>query len=233
MRTACHIGRKVALSASAIVGLLVAAANADSAGILVRPSDRGRVWQVSYAPDEPITWLWPAKATAAQLVVTSHVEKTVRTYDIVRGTGEDLGAWTRPVPAATAANEFLYDLALTFLAGETALRTDAARIAILPESFTVRVPETEAWTKVRDERIVPYDTAWTNEAVSAASLDLAIDGASASVPLAGESGWEPMDLQWRLGSRTGDLSATLSFNDEQFADAALQRVLPGFFFIVR
>ena len=97
----------------------------------------------------------------------------------------------------------------------------------------MHVPETEAWTKIRDERIVPYDTAWTNEAVSAATLDIAIGDASASVPLAGESGWEPMDLQWRLGSQTGELSASLSFDGELFAAAALERILPGFFLIIR
>ena len=33
-------------------------------GITARPSSVGRVWQVAYEPDDPITYVWPSDAVA-------------------------------------------------------------------------------------------------------------------------------------------------------------------------
>ena len=71
-----------------IASLLCAAANMVSAedGITVRPSGvGGRIWQVSYAPDEPIKWPWVSGSVSARLTVVSYSGRTKTTVD-VRGT---------------------------------------------------------------------------------------------------------------------------------------------------
>ena len=204
--------------------------HADTEGFIVRASTSGRTWQVSYAPTEPIVWIWPDQATAATLTVTSYVGKTsVATHDITRESGADTGSWSLP----NGSGERLYDLALEIRAGEKVLENLSGRVVILPEAIDVISTNSMAWVAVpeRSPRPVAYDAAWTtNKTVESAALTLAMAGGTpVSVPLSGVSGFEPLNLTPRFGTVEGPFTAELAFDDDDDAlyAAQLRRTFPG------
>lgn len=214
-----------------------AAAMSHAAGDMftVRASDNGRTWQVSYAPTEPIVWIWPSEATAATLTVTSYVGRTsVSTYSFTRENGADTGSWSLP----TGSGERLYDLALEIRAGEKVLENLYGRVVILPEAIDVISTNSMAWAVVpeRSPRPVAYDAAWTtNGTAESASLALAMAGGTpVAVPLSGVSGFEPLDLTPRLGKVAGLFTAELAFDDDDALYAAqLLRTIPGTMLSIR
>ena len=201
---------------------------ADADGFTVRASASGRTWQVSYAPTEPIVWVWPSEATAATLTVTSYVGKTsVATHAITRESDADTGSWSLPA----GSGERLYDLALEIRAGEKVLENLYGRVVILPEAIDVISTNSMAWTVVpeRSPRPVAYDAAWTtNKTVESAALTLAMAGGTpVPVPLSGVSGFEPLNLTPRLGKVPGPFTAELAFDDDPLYAAQLFRTIPG------
>ena len=208
---------------------------ADTEGFTVRASASGRTWQVSYAPTEPIVWVWPDQATAATLTVTSYVGRTsVSTHAITRESGADTGSWSLP----SGSGERLYDLALEIRAGEKVLENLYGRVVILPEAIDVISTNSMVWTIVpeRSPRPVAYDAAWTtNGTAESASLALAMAGGTpVAVPLSGVSGFEPLNLASRIGKEAGPFTAELAFDDDDALYAAqLLRTIPGVVLIVR
>lgn len=216
--------------------VLAAAAvcRADAEGITVRPSESGRIWQVSYAPEEPIRWAWPSEATAATLTVTSYVGRTsVATFQIARQGDEDTGAYQLP----SCGREHMFDLALSVFAGEKEIETQFARVVVLPSQIDVIPEGSKAWTTVRDRepRPVAYDTAWAEAPANSAALSMTQGGASQDLPCAGTSGFEPLDLVSRLDRHADVFSLSLVFDDTEatafYAD--LLRTFPGMTFSVR
>lgn len=221
----------------AIAGIVAfAAAICCADGLNVRKSTCGRTWQVSYAPSEPIVWIWPESATEAILTVTSHVGRaSVQTYTFTRENAADTGEWTLPA----SSGERLYDLALDIKSGGKVLESLCARVVVLPESFDVLATNTAAWSIVSDRspRPVPYDAAWTtNKTVDSAGLSLAmVGGTPVAVPLAGVSGFEPLDMAARFGARTdGPFGAALAFDGgDPLYVAELRRTFPGIVLSIR
>jgi len=204
-------------------------------GITARASACGRIWQVCYAPTEPIVWIWPSEATAATLTVTSYVGKTsVSTHAITRESGADTGSWSLP----NGSGERLYDLALEIRAGETVLENLYGRVVVLPETINVIPTNSMAWATVseRSPRPVAYDAAWTTNgtATSAALTLVMVGGTPVQVPLSGISGYEPLNLTPRLGKVAGPFTAELAFDDEDALYAAqLLRTFPGIVMCIR
>lgn len=209
------------------------------AGIFVRPSDRGRTWQVNMDPDSKIVWSWPETSTSARLVVTSFVENAVSAYDIERSAGADVYEWTRPQPTEpTAEGEYLYDLTLTIYAGETVLQREAARVVYLPSTIRLCTPESAEWKMVparKGGRIFAYDAAWANASADAATISLAAEGLSSPLlfDLAGISGWEPVSLARRLDPIPDAFTISLAFDEETAYAASLRRKIIGTVVLVR
>ena len=138
-----------------IASLLCAAANMVSAedGITVRPSGvGGRIWQVSYAPNEPVKWPWVGESTSARLTVVSYSGRTKTTvHEIKREEGEYFGSYQLP----TDEKEQLFDLEVSILAGEKELETLSARVAVLPKKINVLVEGSDAWKTVRGRSCRP------------------------------------------------------------------------------
>jgi len=187
------------------------------------------MWQVSYAPTEPIVWVWPSEATAATLTVTSYVGRTsVATYPFTRQSGADTGSWSLP----GGSGERLYDLALEIRAGETVLENLYGRVVVLPETINVIPTNSITWVAVPEHspRPVVYDAAWTsNGTATAAALTLTmVGGTPVQVPLNGVSGYEPLNLSPRLGKEAGPFTAELAFDDEDALYVAqLRHTFPG------
>lgn len=204
-------------------------------GITARPSSVARVWQVALEPDKPITYVWPSDATAATLTVVSYAGRTkTYTQEITREDNADTGTFSLPANAGTGVS--LFDLSIAFKKGAKVLETLSARVAILPEMIDVLVEGSEAWTKVKDRspRPVAYDTAWTDPVASSAAMTLSYGSQTVDVPLAGESGFEPLDLTNRMEG-DGAFSLALSFDGEEEPaySANLRRTFTGLSLTIR
>ena len=202
-------------------------------GITARPSSVARVWQVALEPDKPITYVWPSDATAATLTVVSYAGRTkTSTYEIAREDGADTGSFSLPA----VAGEALFDLSIEFRKGKKVLETLSARVAILPKKIDVLVEGSDAWKTVKDRspRPVAYDTAWTDPVASSAAMTLSYGSQTVDVPLAGESGFEPLDLVNRMEG-DGEFSVSLSYGsaEETFYEATLRRTLTGLALSIR
>ena len=213
-----------------IASLLCMAANVGVAteGITVRPSTSGRIWQVSYAPNEPVKWPWISDSTSAQLTVTSYSGRTkVSVYEIVREEDEYFGSYQLP----SSDKEQLFDLEVKLLAGEKVLETLSARVAVLPEKIDVLVEGSVAWKTVRDRfpRPVAYDAAWKDPTAESTVFSVSRDSETQNFAMQGDSGFEPLDMTTRLGAQDGEFSVALTFNDDEEAtfSANLRRTFPG------
>ena len=215
--------------------ILAAASLCHADGVTARASACGRIWQVSYAPTEPIVWVWPDQATAATLTVTSYVGKTsVATHSFTRDGTADTGSWSLP----SGSGERLYDLALEIRAGETVLENLYGRVVILPETINIIPTNSMAWAAVPESspRPVAYDAAWTtNGTATSAALTLAmVGGTPVQAPLSGVSGYEPLNLTPRLGKVAGPFTAELAFDEDDALYAAqLLRTFPGIVMCIR
>ena len=204
-------------------------------GIFVRPSDNARTWQVNVAPDSPIVWSWPDASTSARLVVTSFVEKTSAVYDIVRDEDSDSHEWGLPRSSAvTAEGEYLYDISLTIFGGEKVLQREFARIAYLPDTFSLLPAGTAQWRDITEERIFPYDAAWNGGQSESVAVSFSAEGFSpAMFVLPGKSGWEPMALARRFSSMPEYFSSAFIVDDETVYEAYLRRLPKGMVLVVR
>lgn len=202
-------------------------------GITARPSSVARVWQVALEPDKPITYVWPSDATAATLTVVSYAGRTkISTYEIAREDGADTGSFSLPA----VVGEALIDLSIEFRKDAKVLETLSARVAILPEKIDVLVEGSDAWKTVKDRspRPVAYDTAWTDPVASSAAMALSYGSQTVDVPLAGESGFEPLDLANRMEG-DGEFSVSLTYDEDDapFYSVTLRRVLTGLALSIR
>jgi hypothetical protein len=202
-------------------------------GITARPSSVARVWQVALEPDDPIVYVWPSDATAATLTVVSYAGRTKTSmYEIAREDGADTGSFSLPA----VVGEALFDLSIEFRKDAKVLETLSARVAILPEKIDVLVEGSDAWKTVKDRspRPVAYDTAWTDPVASSAAMALSYGSQTVDVSLAGESGFEPLDLANRMEG-DGEFSVSLSYGsaEETFYEATLRRTLTGLSFTIR
>ena len=214
-----------------IASLLCAAANMVSAedGITVRPSGvGGRIWQVSYAPDEPIKWPWVSGSVSARLTVVSYSGRTKTTvHEIEREEGY---FGSDQLPAGD--KEQLFDFTVDLLSSKDAvLETLSARVAVLPKKINVLVEGSDAWKTVRDRspRPIAYDVAWKDPTAESTVFSMTHASGEQNFPMMGISGFEPIDMANRLGTQGGEFSVALTFDedDDVTFTADLRRVFPG------
>ena len=198
-------------------------------GITVRPSGvGGRIWQVSYAPDEPIKWPWVSGSVSARLTVVSHSGRTKTTvHEIEREEGY-FGSYQLPA----GDKEQLFDLTVDLLSSKDAvLETLSARVAVLPKKINVLVEGSDAWKTVRDRspRPIAYDAAWKDPTAESTVFSMSQGGVKQDFPMTGISGFEPIDMAARLGTQGGEFSVALTFDedDDVTFTADLRRVFPG------
>ena len=208
---------------------MATAAGADVEGITVRPSASGRIWQVSYAPNEPIKWPWVGESTSARLTVVSYSGRTKTTvHEIEREEGEYFGSYQLP----TDEKEQLFDLTVDLLSSKDAvLETLSARVAVLPKKINVLVEGSDAWKTVRDRspRPIAYDAAWKDPTAESTVFSMTHASVQQDFPMMGISGFEPLDMTTRLGTQGGEFTVALTFDDDEDATftADLRRVFPG------
>jgi hypothetical protein len=208
---------------------MATAAGADVEGITVRPSASGRIWQVSYAPDEPIKWPWVGESTSARLTVVSYSGRTKTTvHEIEREEGKYFGSYQLP----TGDKEQLFDLTVDLLSSKDAvLESFSARVAVLPKKIDVLVEGSDAWKSVKDRspRPIAYDTAWKDPTAESTVFSMSQGDVKQDFSMSGISGFEPLDMANRLGEQSGDFSVELTFDNDDEATfiANLRRTFQG------
>jgi len=197
------------------------------AGPVILSHEDGRVWQTVFDPSAPLEWRWSDDAASATVVVTNVLFGTVGAPVVVaRAANAKYGSVAMPNPARSGdTGEGLADVVLVQLdSGDNVLSSECARLAFLPGAdggaFTVNAQQS-----MGSPRVVPYDAAWTNVAVSAVACTFTPDGGVAQgIPLAGLGGYFPF--------APADGTLSLLFDGDAYAEAQT-RIRRGIMLIVR
>ncbi len=216
--------RQCCALAAALMALAPYAGRGDAPVIL--PTDDGRIWQTVFDPSAPLEWRWVDGAESATVTVTNALFGTVDAPIVVaRTVNAKYGSVAMPNPARSAdTGEGLVDVVLVQLdSGDNVLSSECARLAFLPGAdggaFTVNARQS-----MESPRVVPYDAAWTNAAVSTVACTFAPDdGAAQGIPLTGLSGYFPF--------APADGTLSLLFDGDAYAEAQT-RIRRGVMLIV-
>ena len=217
--------RQCCALAVALMALAPYAGRGDAPVIL--PTDDGRIWQTVFDPSAPLEWRWADGAVSATVTVTNALFGTVDAPIVVTRTANaKYGSVAMPNPARSGdTGEGLADVVLVQLdSGDNVLSSECARLAFLPGAdggaFTVNAQQS-----MGSPRVVPYDAAWTNVAVSAVACTFTPDGGVAQgIPLAGLGGYFPF--------APADGTLSLLFDGDAYAEAQT-RIRRGIMLIVR
>ena len=183
--------KNILMTGLSVAGLMLAFS---SEATIVRAVDDGRIWQTVFDTSAPLEWRWADGAVSAQVTVSNLLRKTVATVTVPKAENVKYGSYVLDYAAgAHDSGEALYDVVLVQRNGsECAVETQIARLAALPESFTVA--KSSSLAKVKGRRTVAYDAAWSDDTAGATSAYLAFEsakGEAIEVDLAGTGGYFP------------------------------------------
>ena len=231
MKTCFGRCARAVVAALSVVFLSRAEADSAAPAITLRPA-AGRVWQTCLKPSEPLKWPWIEGSTAARLTVASLCEGKTAVHDIVRE-GNALYA-AQALPEQPGGSERLSDLTLAYMAEASVIRTETARVAVVPGvdggASTLRRLRGVHWTKVDTAHpAFAYDAHWAEDEASTVSLRPSVGGAAATTcELDGTSGYAVADA---MGDSTTAL--TLLYDGVEAFTGACLRTGQGFLLILR
>ena len=199
---------------------------------LVDSDLRSAHWTTVFTNAVPLAWEWGTNATYAKLDIVG-MNGAVTTNLYKNATSNWL--WQAFAPGVPAAED-VYDLTLTFYTDTDVLAGAlTARLAVVTGAFGAAevnaVSNSPAWTKVKDNAVIPYDAAFSAAATNAVSAQLVIakqGGATqtnAFPDVAGYFGWKVRNGGW--GSGTFDLSLTFPPSGAAALTAELTRSSDG------
>ncbi|MDD4019475.1 MAG: hypothetical protein PHV28_16215 [Kiritimatiellae bacterium] len=207
--------RSAALAA-AVVLLTGAGASAEpSAPVLVDSDLRGAHWGTAFTNVIDLTWDWGTNAAKARLDIVG-MDGTAFTTNFTKSVSNYLWrAFASDVPAA----EDVYDLTLTFSTdGNVTVGALTSRLAVVNGAFGATavnaVSNSPAWTKVKENVLIPYDAAYSGTATNALCAQLVIGRRGGAVltnafaDVAGYYGWKIRRSSWGYG--TFDLALSFS-----------------------
>ena len=231
MKNCSEKGIRAVLTVAALASLLRADAGSSATAFTLRVP-HGRVWQTCLKPSEPLKWPWIEGSTAARLTVASLCEGKTAVHDIVREGNALYGA--QALPELPGGSERLYDLTLAYMAEASVIRTETARVAVVPGvdggASTLRRLRGVHWTKVDTAHpAFAYDADWAEGEASTVSLRQSVGGAAATTcELDGTSGYAVADA---MGDSTTAL--TLLYDGVEAFTGACLRTGQGFLIILR
>jgi len=229
--------RSAALAASILFLTGTGASAEPSAPVLVDSDLRGAHWGTAFTNAIDLTWDWGTNAAKARLDITG-MDGTTFTTNFTKTVSNYLWrVFASDVPAA----EDVYDLTLTFSTdGNVAVGALTSRLAVVNGAFGATavnaVSNSPAWTKVKENVLIPYDASFSGTATNALSTQLVIakrGGAvqtNAFADVAGYYGWKIRRSSWGYG--TFDLALTFPGMTNAWA-AELMRQTDGLIFGMR
>ena len=231
-------GRLAALTAAAVVVAGATAAGAASTSIMVNTSPSyGRHWMTVFTNTVDLSWDWSTNAAKARLDIQG-MDGTTFTTNFTKAVSNYL--W-RVFASDVPATEDVYDLTLTFSTDANAVvGALTSRLAVVTGAFGAAainaVSNSPAWTKVKENVVIPYDASFSGTATNALSTQLVIakdHGAvqtNAFPDVAGYYGWKIRRSNWGYG--TFDLTLTFPGMTNEWT-AELTRQTDGMIFGVR
>ena len=223
-----------ALAVAVIAVAAVAESAVESAPVLIRGFECGRVWQTDFSPDKPLGWYWGRADSAEVSVVDYGRNRSIAgVYAVERADNETFGSFVLPLPRDFAAGgEGLYDVTLTLRKNGAVLSAETARIARVHDVSGTSVdiiPSTDGkWGELTGRGILAYDTGWHGERSAAVSFTVEQGDASRDVPLEGTGGYAPLDL-----AAEGPAKVSLVFDGTGYASSLLWRKIVGMKLLLR
>ncbi|MDD4018062.1 MAG: hypothetical protein PHV28_08955 [Kiritimatiellae bacterium] len=205
--------RSAALAAAAVLLMGAGAFAEPSAPVLVDSDLRGAHWGTAFTNAIDLTWDWGTNAFQARLDIVG-MDGTAFTTNFTTSVSNYLWrAFASGVPAA----EDVYDLTLTFYTdGNMTVGALTSRLAVVTGAFGATavnaVSNSPAWTKVKENVLIPYDASFSGTATNALSTQLVIGRRGGAVQtnafadVAGYYGWKIRRGSWGYG--TFDLALT-------------------------
>ncbi len=206
--------------------------------MLVDSDLRGARWMTVFTNSVDVSWEWGTDAAKARLDITG-MDGTAFTTNFTKAVSNYLWrVFASDVPAA----EDVYDLTLTFSTEAGAVvGALTSRLAVVTGAFGAAavnaVSNSPAWTKVKENVVIPYDASFsgtsTNAALSAQLVIAKRHGAvqtNAFPDVAGYYGWKIRRSNWGYG--TFDLTLTFPGMTNEWT-AELTRQTDGMIFDMR
>ena len=205
----------------------------ESNTITTRPDVRGRIWQVSYTPDRPLEWVWPRGSTHASLALTAYSKSMSSVTNILyRENDAEVGTFSLP---SSAGEERLYDVSIEIFSDDKAVESFSARVVLLPSEFDLLVEDSGDWrnAKYRRPRPMVYDSLWKD--ATSAVFTVSYSEKSKSIPLDGNSGFAPLNIEGFLDGYEGRFAASLGYDEELSTsdNVELNRIPTGLSLVVR
>jgi len=194
--------------------------------ILVDSDARSPHWATVFTNEVPLVWDWDTNAVKASLNIAG-MGGTFTTNFVTVTTNYLWQAFATSAPSAEDA----YMLTLTFYTNSAmtlVVEAQTSRLAVVTGAFGAvavnPVADSSAWSKVRNNSVIPYDASWPEAAATnAASAQLVIGNAgqfrtNAFSDVAGYTGWKIKNNGWGYGEfnlrlsfpgTSGQLTATL------------------------
>jgi len=205
--------------------------------VLVDSDLRGAHWATAFTNSVDLSWEWGTNAAKARLDIKG-MDGTTFTTNFTRTVSNYLWrVFASDVPAA----EDVYDLTLTFSTDANAVvGALTSRLAVVTGAFGAAainaVSNSPAWTKVKENVVIPYDASFSGTATNALSTQLVIAKDHGAVQtnmfsdVAGFYGWKIRRSNWGYG--TFDLTLTFPGMTNEWT-AELTRQTDGMIFGVR
>ena len=205
----------------------------ESNTITTRPDVRGRIWQVSYTPDRPLEWVWPRGSTHASLALTAYSKSMSCVTNILhRKNDAEVGTFSLP---SSSGEERLYDVSIEIFSDDKAVESFSARVVLLPSEFDLLVEDSGDWrnAKYRRPRPMVYDSLWKD--ATSAVFTVSYSEKSKSIPLDGNSGFAPLNIEGFLDGYEGRFAASLGYDEELSPsdNVELNRIPTGLSLVVR
>ena len=221
-----------ALTAIATFAMAIAAGPVSA--VTVATPENGILWQTARDPSQPIQWRWEGDdVTSARVTIASPMDKRTFVPVAVARTGGSLYGSIEMPDGRVAGKEYLYDITVELMAGETVEETLNARVVFLPERAVVDSASELSKRHVEGAALYSYNAQWDENAVAPAGVSVQGSSDRMEIGHAGSSGYgffSENALRDLGGSR---LLATLGFGGGAAAWSNYLRLHAGFVFVVR
>ena len=228
-----------AMRIGAVFAVLAATAvsGTPSTSIIVDGGLRRAHWATVFTNAVPLTWDWSANTTRADLGITGMNASFAASFTTVTSN------YLWQVFASDApASEDVYALTLTLYTNGTAVaEVLTSRLAVVTGAFGATavnaVSNSPAWSKVKNNVVIPYAASFVEAATNAVTSQLVIASEGGFVrtntfaDVVGYVGWKIVGGSWGYG--TFDLSLTFPGTAANALTAELTRPMGGTMFKVR
>ena len=219
---------------TAVTTFVMAAVAGSVLAVTVATPENGILWQAVRDPSQPIEWRWEGDdVTSARVTIASPMDGTTFAPVSVARTGGSLYGSIAMPGGRIAGKEYLYDITVELLAGETVKDTLNARVVFLPERAAVDSAGNLSKRRVEGAALYSYNAQCDEDAVAPASVTVQGSEGRIEVGQVGSSGYGCFSegaLRDLGGSR---LLATLAFGGGAVAWSNYLRLHVGFAIVVQ